>query len=114
MKLFVELISKIASLWIITVILPGFTITDNVALVTAAIVIGVINMFIRPVLQFIALPITIFSLGIFAFIVNASLIWIASLIVPGFSIDSFLTAIIASVLMALLGAFFQNLNKNEK
>lgn len=113
MKLITELVSKVASLWVTTILLPGFRVADLATLVVTAIVLGAVNMFIRPILQFLALPITIVTLGIFAFVINAALLYFSSIFIPGFEIDSFQTAFFASLIMAILGAFFNKIAKNE-
>ncbi len=114
MNIFVGLIINILSLMIVSYLIPGFHFVDFQALLVTAVVIGVINTFVRPVLQLIALPLSIITLGLFAFFVNVALLWFASNIVSGFQIDSFFTAAVASVVMALVGAFFHKMDKNPK
>ncbi len=106
MKLLMHVVTQVFALLVVSYLIPGFTFTDVRAAVVAAIVIGLINMFIRPVLQFIALPLTLFTLGLFAFFINVALLLLAASIVPGFEINSFLTAALASVVLALINAFF--------
>lgn len=111
MNIFINLIVNIISLMIVSYLIPGFYFVDFRALLVAAVVLGVINAFVRPVLQFIALPLSILTLGLFAFFINVSLLWLASEIVPGFQIQNFFTAAVASVVMALVGAFFHKMDK---
>jgi putative membrane protein len=113
MNIFVGLIINIISLMVVSYLVPGFYFADLRALLVAAVVIGVINMFIRPVLQLIALPLSILTLGLFAFFINVSLLWLAGEIVPGFQIQSFFTAAIASIIMALIGAFFHKMERQK-
>ena len=105
MKLVGKLIINILALLVVEYLIPGFSLVDTRALIVAAIVIGVVNTFIRPVVQILVLPISIVTLGIFAFFVNVFLLWGISYIVPGFEIDSFMTATIASIVLALVTAF---------
>lgn len=110
-NLLIRLAMNVFALWIVDYLLEGIVLTDFRATVIAAVVIGLINTYIRPIFQFIALPLSILTLGIGAFLVNVLMIWIASLIVPGFYIDSFLTAAIASILLTLLSWFLHKLSK---
>ena len=111
MKIFAGLITSILSLMVVSYLIPGFHFVDFRALLVTAVVIGVVNTFIRPILQIIALPFTILTLGLFAFFINVALLWLIAGIVPGFEIESFFTAAIASVVMALIGAFFHKMEK---
>ncbi len=110
MNIFLGLIINIISLMVVSYLIPGFYFVDFRALLVAAVVIGIINSFIKPVLQLIALPLSIVTLGLFAFFVNVALLWLAAEIVPGFQIQNFFTAAVASVVMALIGAFFHKMD----
>lgn len=117
MRLIGSLIINLIALLVVSYIVPGFEFTDLRSAFVATIAIGVVNTFIKPILHIIALPISILTLGIFAFLLNVALLWGISYIVPGFEIDSFLTAAIASVVLALVSAFFHKVArepKNEK
>ena len=105
MKLVGKLIINILALLVVEYLIPAFSLVDTRALIVAAIVIGVVNTFIRPVVQILVLPISIVTLGVFAFFVNVFLLWGISYVVPGFEIDSFMTATIASIVLALVTAF---------
>lgn len=108
-KLFMKLASSVLALLVVEYLVPGFELDGIWAAVVTAIVIGIVNTFIRPILQFIALPISILTLGIFAFLINVTLLWATSYIVPGFKIDSILTAAIASILLTLITIFLHKL-----
>lgn len=112
MNIVTRLIINIATLLVVAYLLPGFVLASLQAAIVAAIVIGVINTYIRPVFQIIALPLTILTLGLGAFLVNVLMLWIASLIVPGFTIVDASTAIIASLLMTLIGWFFHSIARD--
>jgi len=107
-----HLVVNTVALLVVEYIIPGFTLLDLRTALVAAIVIGVVNTFIRPILQIIALPISILTLGIAAFFVNVLLLWGVSYVVPGFTIDSFLTATVASIVLSLVSAFLHKLAKN--
>ena len=111
--IFVKLIGRLAinvlALFVVAYLVPGFILANIWAAVVAAIVIGVVNTFIRPILQLIALPVSILTFGISAFLINVALLWLTAMVVPGFEIASFLTAIVASVVLTLVSWFLQKL-----
>lgn len=109
---FIWISVNVVALLIVEYILPGFTITNLWNAIVAAIIIGVINTYIRPILQLITLPLSILTLGIFAFLINVFLLMFASWIVPGFEINDFWTAVLASILLTLIGWFFRKISKS--
>jgi putative membrane protein len=84
-------------------LLPGVTVTVVGALVLA-VVLGAINLFIRPIILLLTLPLTLITLGLFSFVINALLILLAARIIPDFSVDGFWTALLFSIVVALLNA----------
>jgi putative membrane protein len=109
MKLIVRLGINVIALLVVEYLVPGFVLTGYVAAIVAAIVIGIVNTFIRPILQLIALPVSLLSFVISAFLINVALLWLTARFVPGFEIASFLTAIIASVVLSLVSWFLHKL-----
>lgn len=90
-------------------IVPGIDVTGAGALVVAALVIGLLNALVKPILVVLTLPITILTLGLFLLVLNALLFWLAAAIVPGFSVAGFLAALLGAVVMAILGWVFAKL-----
>ncbi|MEK7602197.1 MAG: phage holin family protein [Patescibacteria group bacterium] len=98
--------------WLITAVailiaaylIPGVSVTLVGALVLA-IVLGIINMFFKPIITLLTLPINILTLGIFSLVVNALLIMLSAIIVPDFSVDGFWTALLFSIVVSLVTAF---------
>lgn len=109
MKIVIRLAINVFALWVVTYLVPGFILTDLRSTIVAAVVIGVVNTFIRPILQLIALPISILTFGIAAFFINVALLWFTSKLVPGFEIATFTTAIIASIVLSLVSWFLYKL-----
>lgn len=109
MKLLARLLINVLALWVVDYLVPGLMFTDFQSLFVSAIVIGIVNTFIRPILQVIALPITIITFGVGAILINVLLLWLVSYIVPGFEIDTFLTAVLASLLLSLVSWFLHRL-----
>lgn len=111
MKLFYKLILNIFALAIVSYLVPGFIFETFWDTVVTAIVIGVVNTFIKPILQIIFLPLSIVTFGITAFLINVVLLWGVSYIVPGFHIENFMTAVIASIFLALISLFLHKLSE---
>ena len=65
------------------------------------IILALINTFIKPLLQLITLPITLVTLGLFTFIINALMLMLAGLVAPGFEVEGFLSALLGSLLLSL-------------
>lgn len=102
---FVTVLVTALGLLIVDVIFPGVSIASFPAALIAGVVIGLVNAFIRPVLQLISLPVTFVTLGAFSFILNGILLWLASLIVPGFSVSGILEFIFAPVVLSFSSTF---------
>ena len=109
MRVIIKLAINVFALFVVAYLVPGFVLSGLWPAIVAAIVIGVVNTFIRPILQIIALPISLITFGISAFLINVALLYMVSFIVPGFRIANFLTAIIASIVLALVSWFLHKL-----
>ncbi len=98
------IISTVAIL-IATYLIPGVTVTLLGAIILA-VVLGVINAFIRPVILILTLPITILTLGLFSLVINAGLVILAGKIVPEFTVDGFWWALLFSITVSFINALF--------
>lgn len=87
-------------------LLPGVHIEGFVAALITALVLAVVNAIVRPVLVLLTLPITLLTLGIFIFVINALLVLLTSLVVPGFDVDNFWWALLFSIVLGLVNAGF--------
>jgi putative membrane protein len=90
-------------LWIVTLVVPGVNASSRDGLLKAALVLGLINAFIRPILWLLTLPLTVLTFGLFALVVNAFTLWLTAALVKDFKVDGFASAILAAIVMALLG-----------
>ena len=81
---------------------PGISIDGFIAAFIAAIVIGMINLFIKPLVMILTIPINLLTLGLFTFVINALLFWLAGSIVPGFQVEGFLPALMGSIFLSFL------------
>lgn len=84
-------------------IVPGMKINSLPAALFAAIVVGIVNIIVWPVLAFITLPLTIITFGLFLLVVNGIALKIAAALSPGFSIKGFLPAVVGSIALTLVG-----------
>ncbi|HTR18681.1 MAG TPA: phage holin family protein [Candidatus Paceibacterota bacterium] len=99
-------LGTVAAILLTVYIVPGVTISGGwVNVLLAALVWSVITLLIRPVLSFLTLPITILTFGLSALILNALLFWAMTLIVPGFAVAGFFSALLGVVVLSVLSWF---------
>ena len=79
--------------------LPGIHVESFWTALFAVVVLSIVNLFIKPILIIVTLPINILTLGLFTFVINALMIWLVSAIVPGFVIDGFLWALALALIV---------------
>ncbi len=88
-------------------LLPGVHVNGTLQAILAALVIALINAILRPVLVFVTLPVTVVTLGLFLFVINALMIMLASHWLEGFDVDGFWWALLFSFLLSLLSSVIQ-------
>ncbi len=89
---------------------PGISVSGGwVTILLVALVWSVITMVIRPVLQILTLPITILTIGLFSFVLNATLFWAMTLVVPGFSVAGFIPALLGAIVLSLANWLIQKI-----
>jgi putative membrane protein len=91
-----------AALLLVAYLYPGVHVTSFTAALIAALVLGLVNAFIRPLLVILTLPVTILTLGLFLFVINALLFWFVAEVVSGFTVSGFLGALVGSVLYSVI------------
>lgn len=112
MGLLIALLLNTIALIITAYIVPGIHVASFVSALLAAIVLGVINTFIKPLLVFLTLPLTIITLGLFLFIVNAIVLRLTALFVSGFTVDGWLPAILGAIVLSIVSAILSMLVKD--
>lgn len=90
------------ALIVVALIVPGFEVTGFVAALVAAIAVGLANASLGLILKVLTLPLTVFTLGIFWFVINALMLKLAAAIVPGFAIQGFLPAFFGAIVLSLI------------
>jgi len=109
--LFVNLLVSTLAVLISAYILPGVKVDGFLTAIVVAIVLGIVNMFIKPVLLLLTFPLTILSLGLFYFVINALMVLLVSAIVPGFKVSGFFWALIFSLVLSIVSSFLNSLAK---
>ena len=90
------------ALWVTAYILPGVAFSSTTALAVAAIVLGVINALVRPILTVLTLPITILTLGLFLLLLNAAMLNLAGWFVDGFEVVGFWSAVFGAIVVSVV------------
>lgn len=87
------------ALLLVAYLVPGFGVATLYTALIAALVLGLVNALVRPLLFVLTLPVTILTLGLFTFVLNALMIWLVSTIVKGFTVEGFVPALLAAVIL---------------
>jgi putative membrane protein len=101
MSLLVHLLVSALLLMLVAYLVPGIHIAGFGHALLAALVLGIVNTLVRPILILITLPITVLTLGLFLIVVNALMLLLTGALVPGFHISSFGTALVAGLLLGV-------------
>jgi len=116
MKLIISLLSTTILVFIIDYFLPGISVHNFVTALIVAMVLGLLNAFLKPILVFLTIPATIITLGLFLLVINAVIVLIADYFVSGFSVSGFWNALFFSILLSfnqsILNKIFANQIKN--
>ena len=102
-ELLIVWLATVLGLGIATLITPGIKAKSFVTFLIAATVLGLINAFIRPVLWLLTAPLSVLTFGLFVLVINALMIMLAAALVPGFEVKGFGSALLAAIIMAVIG-----------
>ena len=98
-------------LWLATEWVPGITVSTPTTLILAALLLGVVNAIVRPIVVLLTLPATLLTLGLFLLVINAAMLGLVAAFLPGFSVTGFWAAFLAAILVSLVSwigaAFFK-------
>src|SRR5207249_3611180 len=97
----VRLLITALGLWLADQLLPGIAFSGTGALLVSALLLGIVNAFIRPILVILTLPLTLLTLGLFILVVNGISLALVAWLVPGFHIDSLGSATVGAIIVAL-------------
>ena len=102
MTLLARWIVNAAALLLIAYLYPGVQVSSFLAALAAALVLGLVNSIVRPILVILTLPVTLLTLGLFLFVINALLFWLVAELVQGFTVTGFWAALIGSILYSVI------------
>jgi len=117
MRFLIHWATVAVSLWVATELVPGIRVRSFTTLAIAALVLGLINACVRPLLVILTLPITVITLGLFYLVVNGLAFGLAAWLVPGFSVNGLLPAMLGALIVGVLSWFiglFTGGAKDEK
>jgi putative membrane protein len=103
MKLLLKWLLSATALIALSELHPGIEVASFAVALSAALVIGLLNLLLRPLLVLLTLPVTVLSLGLFVFVINAFLFWMAAEMLDNFRVDSFGDALVGSLFYSALG-----------
>jgi putative membrane protein len=113
MKTIIHFLVSAVAILITAYVLPGVYVNGFLTAFILAVILGVVNTFIRPVLIVLTLPLTIVTLGLFVLVINGLLVLLASYIVPGFTVASFWYAFLFGIVLAAVSWVLQMFEKGE-
>jgi putative membrane protein len=111
MRILFHLLVSAAAVYVTARILPGVHVAGFGTAIAAAIVLGAVNAFIRPVLLIVTLPINLLTLGFFTFVIVGGCVELAAWLVPGFTVDSFWWALAFAAVLWVVNSFLHGLER---
>ena len=103
MKIVVRWLLLAAALLLVAQVYPGVQVAGFGAAMIAALVLGLLNTLVRPLLVLLTLPVTLLTLGLFLFVINALMFWAAASLIGGVRVDGFWAALIGSLIYSVCG-----------
>ncbi len=114
MKLIFHWIVSTIAILIAAYLIPNVEVDTFVTALILAVVLGALNMLVKPILLLLTFPITIITLGLFTIVINAALVWLAQLVVPGFTIQNFGWAILFALVLSIINLVFRQMNSSDE
>lgn len=99
------------ALLLVAHVYPGVQVKSFGSALLAAAVLGLLNTLLRPLLVLLTLPVTLLTLGLFLFVINAAMFWMAASVLQGFHVNGFVAALIGSLIYSVLGLLIDALTK---
>jgi Predicted membrane protein len=114
MRLLIRWLVNTLALFVVVTLVPGFRYHSIVSLAIAALILGLLNAVVRPILKFLTMPLTIVTLGLFLIVLNAIMLELTALLSPGFQIDNFVAAIIGAIVLAVVSWVTDSIGRKEE
>jgi putative membrane protein len=112
-RFLLHLVLTAAALLLVAYLVDGVDVSGFGAAVIGALALGLINAIVRPVMILLTLPLTIVTLGLFLFVVNALMLWLVAALVPGIQIGGFGAALLGSLLLTVLNVVIDRLTPDD-
>lgn len=109
MELILIWILNAVALLVVAYILPGITVASFGSALVAALILGLLNALVKPVLVVLTFPITVVTLGLFLLVLNALLFWLAGSILKGFQVNGFWWAVLGAIVYSFVSGLLSNL-----
>lgn len=100
MGIITKLLLTVLALLLVSNFIPGITVASFYIALIVAVVLGLVNLILKPILVILTLPITLLTLGLFTFVINAGLFWFVSTFIDGFTVEGFIPAFIGAFIIA--------------
>lgn len=113
MKILINLLVTALIVFLLSNFLPGVSVDGFGSSIIVVIVLAVLNFLVKPILQIISIPITILTLGLFLFVINALIILLCSKMVSGFHVDGFWSALLFSLVLSIVQSIVGSLTAND-
>lgn len=104
MRLLLNWVLSALAVWIVAHVVPGISVSGAMAALIAALAIGFINATIGLLLKILTFPLTLLTLGLFWFVINAAMLKLASVLVPGFEVRGFFAAFLGAIVLSLVNS----------
>jgi putative membrane protein len=114
MRLLLVWVLNAIALLAVPYVVSGVQVQDVKSAAIAALVLGLVNTLVKPILVLLTLPVTIVTLGLFLFVINALLFWGVAEILPGFNVDGFWWAVLGAIMYSVIGWLLSNLIPDRK
>jgi putative membrane protein len=114
MHLILRWLLNTIALFIVATVVPGFHYQSLVTLAIAALILGLLNAIVRPILFLLTLPITIVTLGLFLIVLNAAMLELTAWLVSGFRIDSFGWACVGALVLGLISLVTSRIGRERE
>lgn len=102
MGIIIRILISAVAVYIASYVIPGITVSGFGAALVVAIVLGLLNAFLKPILVILTIPITILTLGLFYLIINVIMVYLAASLVSGFAVSGFFAALLFSILVSIV------------
>lgn len=114
MNLIIRLLITTVLIVLLSNLLPGIEVSDYITAIVIAVVIGLLNVFLKPILVFLTIPVTLITLGFFLLVINAVIILVADYFIEGFTVKGFWDAFLFSIILSIGQSFLNSIFIDKK